>query len=76
MKQKWRNIFHFQRNRNVDFKHGTIRHSWPFRQNYQKEKWQLKETGLIKRYLGSSWKKIIDEEKECFILEHLAHHPF
>ena len=35
---------------------------------------QLKETGLIKRQPGSG-KKIIDEEKECFILEHLAGNP-
>ena len=37
---------------------------------------QLKETGLIKRQPGSGRKKIIDEEKECFILEHLAGNPF
>ena len=37
---------------------------------------QLKETGLIKRQPGSGIKKIIDEEKECFILEHLAGNPF
>ena len=36
---------------------------------------QLKETGLIKRQPGSGRKKIIDEEKECFILEHLAGNP-
>ena len=37
---------------------------------------QLKETALIKRQPGSGRKKIIDEEKECFILEHLAGNPF
>ena len=37
---------------------------------------QLKETGLIKLQPGSGRKKIIDEEKECFILEHLAGNPF
>ena len=37
---------------------------------------QLKETGLIKLQQGSGRKKIIDEEKECFILEHLAGNPF
>ena len=37
---------------------------------------QLKETGLIKRQPGSGWKKIIDEEKECFILERLAGNSF
>ena len=37
---------------------------------------QLKQTGLIKRQPGSGRKKIIDEEKECFILEHLAGNPF
>ena len=37
---------------------------------------QLKETGLIKRQSGSGRKKIIDEEKECLILEHLAGYPF
>ena len=37
---------------------------------------QLKETGLIKRRPGSGRKKIIDEEKECFILEHVAGNPF
>ena len=37
---------------------------------------QLKQTGLIKRQPGSGRKKIIDEEKECFILEHLADNPF
>ena len=37
---------------------------------------QLKETRLIKRQPGSGRKKIIDEEKECFILEHLAGNPF
>ena len=37
---------------------------------------QLKETGLIKRQPGSGRKKIIDEEKECFIFEHLAGNPF
>ena len=37
---------------------------------------QLKETELIKRQPGSSRKKIVDKEKECFILEHLAGNPF
>ena len=37
---------------------------------------QLKETGLIKRQPESARKKIIDEEKECFILEHLTGNPF
>ena len=37
---------------------------------------QLKDTGLIKRQPGSDRKKIIEEEKECFILEHLAGNPF
>ena len=37
---------------------------------------QLKETGLIKRQPGSGRTKIIDEEKECFILEHLVGNPF
>ena len=37
---------------------------------------QLQETGLIKRQPGSGRKKIIDEEKECFILEHLVDNPF
>ena len=37
---------------------------------------QLKETGLIKRQSGSGRKKIIDEEKECLILEHVAGNPF
>ena len=37
---------------------------------------QLKETALIKRQTGSGRKKIINEEKECFILEHLAGNPF
>ena len=30
-------IFHSKRNGNVDFKNGTIRHSWPFL-HYKKEK--------------------------------------
>ena len=37
---------------------------------------QLKETGLIKRQPGSGRKKIIDEDKECFILERLTGNPF
>ena len=37
---------------------------------------QLKETGLIKRQPGSGRKKIIDEEKECFILELMAGNSF
>ena len=37
---------------------------------------QLTETGLIKRQPGSGRKKIIDEEKVHFILEHLAGNPF
>ena len=37
---------------------------------------QLKETGFIKRQPGSGRKKIIDEERECFILEHFAGNPF
>ena len=37
---------------------------------------QLKVTRLIKRQPGSGRKNIIDEEKKCFILEHLAGNPF
>ena len=69
-------ILYSKPNGNVDFKNGTIRHSWPFRKHYQRERRQLKETGLIKRQPGSGRKKIIDEEKKCFILEHLAGNPF
>ena len=36
---------------------------------------QLKQTALIKRQPGSGRKKIINEEKECFILEHLVGNP-
>ena len=37
---------------------------------------QLKETGLIKIQPGSGRKKIIDEEKECFIIDHLDGNRF
>ena len=42
----------------------------------KRKRTQLKETELIKRQPGSSRKKIVDEEKECFILEHLAGNLF
>ena len=37
---------------------------------------QLKEIVFIKRKSGSGRKKIIDEEKECVILEYLASNLF
>ena len=69
-------ILYSKPNGNVDFKNGTIRHLWPFRKQYQKENKTTKKTALIKRQPGSGRKKIIDEVKECFILEHLAGNPF
>ena len=43
---------------------------------FKRKRIQLKETGLIKCQPESDRKKIIGEEKECFILEHLAGNLF
>ena len=38
--------FHSQPNENVDFKNGTIKHSWPFRKHYQKGKKTIKRNWI------------------------------
>ena len=49
------------------FKSGTVLHSQPFKSISKEKECNLNETGLIKRQPGSS-KKLIEEEKEFFIL--------
>ena len=71
-----RTNFHSKPNGNVDFKNGTVRHSWPFRKHYQKKKNTIKRNWTHQTPVGIWSKKIIDEEKECLILEHLAGNPF
>ena len=61
---------------NVDFKMAQLDTLGRSESTVKRKRKQLKETGLIKLQSGSGRKKIIDEEMECFILEHLAGNPF
>ena len=69
-------ILYSKPNGNFDFKKAQLDTLGLSENTIKRKRRQLKETGLIKRQPESGRKMIIDEEKECFILEHLAGNPF